>query len=304
MSSALLGRLSKSRHPSQFKTHSSGRRAQLTTLWWLLPPSHLPLSIKCLGSPHANRVRPGVSLALQCAPVCVPTCVLTPHHDCWLPISFVLLALRSISVLGTSRILIRPSEWKEWAFWKRLTMDLQICRYTLIWKHLEIFLNWKLKRRLFYRRVSWISLCTPSSIFVFLFSRFCPYFSLGVDQINGLHTAFLSCVCACVCVPDLRPGAPGPNLWKCLCGWRVLRGKKRACHIESPNRGNWVTTSRKEETHSRRKHLGAILAYLFSKPQRANLSPETRRSERTGRCQECFLAPEEMHSFIHSFPEV
>lgn len=92
-----------------------------------------------------------------------------------------------------------------------------------------------------------------------------------------------------------------PNLWKFFCCWWLLGGKKRTCNIEPSNPGNWVTTSRKEGARGCRKHLGVILAYLFSKQQRANLSSGTRGLEWTGRCQKCIGASEKIHSFTHSF---
>lgn len=73
---------------------------------------------------------------------------------------------------------------------------------------------------------------------------------------------------------------------------------KRTCDTESSDTGNWVTTSRKEGTRGCRKHLGAILAYLFSKQQRANHSSGARGPRWTGRCQECFGPGG--NSFIHS----
>lgn len=81
--------------------------------------------------------------------------------------------------------------------------------------------------------------------------------------------------------------------------WEKKRTKV-TCDTEPSNTGKWVTTSRKEGVRGFRKHLGAILPYLFSKQQRANLSSGTRGPGWAGRCQECFLAPEEIHSCIHS----
>lgn len=131
------------------------------------------------------------------------------------------------------------------------------------------------------------------------FSLFC-YFSLCVDQMGSVPH-FFPPVCVWPRSHDLEH-QQASNLWKYFCCWWLLSGKKkRTRDIEPCNTGNWVTTSRKEGAHGCRKHLGAVLAYLFSKQQRVNLSSGTKGPEWTGRCQECNRASEEIHPFIHSF---
>lgn len=109
---------------------------------------------------------------------------------------------------------------------------------------------------------------------------------------------------SCLCVTQISTWSTAKHL-PCelsllLMGSWWGKKAKRTCDTESSNTGNRVTASRKEGTCGCRKHLGAILAYLFSKQQRANLSLEAREPEEASRCQECFLTLREIHSFIHS----
>lgn len=95
------------------------------------------------------------------------------------------------------------------------------------------------------------------------------------------YTSFLL-----LCDPDLTSWGTGRHLTceNISAADRFSVGKKdrRTRDTESSNTGNWVTTSRKEGACGCRKHLGAILAYLFSKQQRANLSSGTRGPGWTG----------------------
>lgn len=104
----------------------------------------------------------------------------------------------------------------------------------------------------------------------------------------------------CVCDPNLMTRSTSQHL-TCENIFAVegfSEGGKG--HMESPNTGTWVTTSRKEGAHGCRKHLGAILAYLFSKPQRANLSPRDQKVRTNWQMSGVFLGPGG-NSFIYSF---